>query len=44
MSESENLAAELRDIEVLTTSGDPIRLGSLWQKRAAVLVFIRHFG
>jgi peroxiredoxin len=32
------------DVEVLTTAGQPFRLSSLWQGRALVLAFTRHFG
>ena len=27
-----------------SSSGDRLRLGSLWQDRTTVLVFLRHFG
>ena len=30
--------------EVLTPSGEPVRLESLWNGRPAVLAFVRHFG
>ena len=26
------------------SAGDPVRLGSLWQTRPAVVVFLRHYG
>jgi hypothetical protein len=39
-----SLAAKLAPIDVLDPQGRPFRLGSLWTKRPAVLVFIRHFG
>lgn len=40
MKTSEKLAGiELRDCD-----GEIVRLGSLWEKKPAILVFIRHFG
>ncbi len=39
-----NVAERLADIQVLTPDGDPVRLGTAWQDRPVVLVFIRHFG
>ena len=39
-----NVAERLADISVLTPEGEPIRMGTLWQDRPVVLVFIRHFG
>lgn len=35
---------KLKDIEVLTPEEDRVRLGSFWQDRPVILVFIRHFG
>ena len=32
------------DLELQDTSGQPIRLSSLWQERPLVLAFTRHFG
>jgi len=29
---------------VLDASGTPVRLDTLWSRRPAVLVFVRHFG
>jgi hypothetical protein len=34
----------LRDVEVLDTAGQKVRLGSLWQEQPVVLVFVRHYG
>ena len=35
----------LADIALVESrSGDEVRLGSLWQDRAALLLFVRHFG
>jgi len=39
-----NRADDLAKLEVLDEAGKPIVLGSLWQERPAVLVFVRHFG
>jgi len=39
-----NIAAKLASLDVLDPEGRPVRLGTLWQERPAVLVFIRHFG
>jgi peroxiredoxin len=32
------------DVTLLTTSGEPLRLSSLWVKRPLLLAFTRHFG
>jgi hypothetical protein len=32
-------AAEVKDVE-----GRPVRLGSLWSDKPAVIVWVRHFG
>jgi hypothetical protein len=32
-------AAEVKDVD-----GQPVRLGTLWADRPAVLVWVRHFG
>jgi hypothetical protein len=34
----------LDSVDVLDLNGDPKRLAELWQERAVVLCFIRHFG
>lgn len=44
MSTSENTARNLRDVEVLDTAGEPVRLGDFWRQQPAVVVFIRHYG
>ena len=38
------LATRLSPIELEDTEGHGVRLGSLWEERTIVLVFIRHFG
>jgi hypothetical protein len=40
----ENVASRLEDLEVTTSEGGAVRLGTLWAKKPAVLVFVRHFG
>jgi hypothetical protein len=37
-------ATRLDGIELRDWRGEPVRLGSLWEQRPVVLVFIRHFG
>jgi hypothetical protein len=37
-------ADELAAMTVLDGDGRAVALGTLWQDRAAVLVFVRHFG
>ncbi|MFH2005339.1 MAG: hypothetical protein ABI333_02015 [bacterium] len=39
-----SIAEKLSDIEVLDLEGKPIKLGTVWQGRTTVLVFIRHYG
>jgi hypothetical protein len=34
----------LANIELPDSGGAPVRLGSLWQSNAAVIVFLRHYG
>jgi hypothetical protein len=37
-------ADELADIVLQDSAGEDVRLGSLWEDRAAVVVFLRHYG
>ena len=37
-------ASAIEDIELLDESGEPVRLGSLWEDGPAVLVWLRHYG
>jgi hypothetical protein len=37
-------ADELSDVVLQDSAGEDVRLGSLWEKRPAVLVFLRHYG
>ena len=37
-------ADDLADIVLQDSNGDDVRLGSLWEERPAVLVFLRHYG
>jgi hypothetical protein len=38
------VATKLSGIELSDWQGERVRIGSLWQERSVVLVFIRHFG
>ena len=37
-------ADELADVVLQDSSGEDVRLGSLWKDRPAVVVFLRHYG
>jgi hypothetical protein len=39
-----NIAQEIADIVVQDPDGKDVRLGSMWDGRSVVLVFVRHFG
>jgi hypothetical protein len=39
-----NVVDKLREVDVQSTDGQKVRLGSLWQDQSIVLVFVRHFG
>jgi hypothetical protein len=41
---SESSARDLEAMTVLDAARDKVVLGTLWRDRAAVLVFVRHFG
>ena len=34
----------LADVEVKDVEGTPVRVGSLWADRPAVVIWVRHFG
>jgi hypothetical protein len=38
------LAGLLAPIVLPDADGAPVRLGSLWERRPAVMVFLRHYG
>lgn len=38
------LAARLADVTLPDADGSGVRLGSLWERGPAVLVFLRHYG
>lgn len=38
------IAQEIADIVVQDPDGKDVRLGSTWDGRSVVLVFVRHFG
>lgn len=39
-----DVAHALAPVQAIDLAGAPVRLGTLWEDRAAVLVFLRHFG
>jgi hypothetical protein len=39
-----DVAHVLAPVQATDLEGRPVRLGTLWEDRAAVLVFLRHFG
>lgn len=38
------LSEALSDVILPDCGGHPVRLGSLWEKRPSVVVFLRHYG
>ena len=40
----ESISSKLARITLPDADGHPIRLGSLWAKTPAVVVFLRHYG
>ena len=44
MTAAAGLAARLAPIVLPDADGQPVRLGSLWSDRSAVVVFLRHYG
>jgi len=43
-SMSMRVGTKLSQLELRDWAGQPVRLGTLWEKQPAVLLFIRHFG
>ncbi len=41
---AETLSSALASLTLPDTEDRPVRLGSLWAERPAVLVFLRHYG
>jgi hypothetical protein len=41
---SHTLSEALAPIILTDADGQPLRLGSLWERQPAVLVFLRHYG
>jgi len=41
---AESIGAKLANIVLPEAGGGDIRLGSLWEKDPAVIVFLRHYG
>ena len=37
-------AGAIENVELPDDSGEPVRLGSLWEEGPAVLVWLRHYG
>ena len=42
--EGPSSVADIADVVLQDSSGADVRLGSLWETRPAVLVFLRHYG
>ena len=41
---TETISARLANVVLPEAGGGEVRLGSLWEKNPAVLVFLRHYG
>jgi hypothetical protein len=41
---AETISARLANVSLPEAGGGEVRLGSLWEKNPAVLVFLRHYG
>jgi hypothetical protein len=41
---AESFSGRLANIVLPESTGTEVRLGSLWQNSAAVIVFLRHYG
>ncbi len=41
---TDTLSASLAPIKLIDPDGQAVRLGTLWEKGPAVLVFLRHYG
>ncbi len=41
---SGSISSQLAEITLPDADGNPVRLGSLWATRPAVVVFLRHYG
>ena len=41
---AETISARLANVVLLEAGGSEVRLGSLWEKNPAVVVFLRHYG
>jgi hypothetical protein len=44
MAMTGSISASLAPILLPDSEGNPVRLGSLWADRPAVVVFLRHYG
>jgi len=41
---AESISAKLANVVLPEASGGEVRLGSMWEKDPAVVVFLRHYG
>jgi hypothetical protein len=41
---SDAIVERLSDVQVLTPTGESVRLGDFWSERPVLLAMIRHFG
>lgn len=41
---AETISARIANVVLPEAGGGEVRLGSLWEKKPAVLVFLRHYG
>jgi hypothetical protein len=41
---AESISAKLANIVLPEAAGEEVRLGSLWERSPAVIVFLRHYG
>lgn len=41
---NDSLSGRLAQVSLPDTDGQAVRLGSLWEKSPAVVVFLRHYG
>ena len=41
---ADTISARLANVVLPEAGGEEVRLGSLWQKNPAVVVFLRHYG
>jgi hypothetical protein len=44
MPENDSLSSKLAGMTLPDADGNPVKLGSLWAEKPAVVVFLRHYG